>query len=197
MFGLIAPTLIAVVAALASGGSMAHWARARLRWSPLALLALGVQIPLYSAPFNTWPVVVAIGAGAGIASTALVLLVVLGNARGPLRLVAGLAALGIVLNLTVMLANGGWMPRADAIAPRAILRPAADPELQVETVNNTAPMSADTRLALLGDVIAQPGWLPLANLISLGDVLLSLGAAGCAFAITRGRLPLGSDPVAC
>jgi hypothetical protein len=193
LFGLIAPTLIAVVAALASGGSMAHWAGARLRWSPLALLALGVQLPLYSAPFNTWPVVVALGAGAGIATTALVLLVVLGNARGPLRLAGSLAALGIVLNLTVMLANGGWMPRADAIAPRAIQR-AGD---ESAVVNNTTPMSAETHLAWLGDVIPQPAWLPLANLISLGDVLLALGAAGCAFAITRGRLAVHMDQLTC
>jgi hypothetical protein len=193
LFGLIAPSLLAVLAALASGGSMAHWARARLRWSSLALVALGVQLPLYSAPFNTWGPVVAIGAGAGIATTALVLLVVLGNARGPLRLAGGLAALGIVLNLTVMLANGGWMPRADAIAPRAVQRAADD----AAAVNNTTPMSTDTRLAWLGDVIAQPAWLPMANLVSLGDLLLALGAAGCAFAITRGRLPVQMDPETC
>lgn len=185
MFGLIAPSLIAVLAALALGGSMAHWAQARLRWSPLALLALGIQLPLYSAPFNTWPLVIAIGAGTGIATTALVLLVVLGNARGPLRLAGGVAALGIVLNLTVMLANGGWMPRADVIAPRAIQRVADD----TAGVNNTTPMDADTRLPWLGDVIPQPAWLPMANLVSFGDLLLALGAAGCAFAITRGRLP--------
>jgi hypothetical protein len=172
---------------------MAHWARARLRWSSLALVALGVQLPLYSAPFNTWGPVVAIGAGAGIATTALVLLVVLGNARGPLRLAGGLAALGIVLNLTVMLANGGWMPRADAIGPRAVQRAADD----AAAVNNTTPMSTDTRLAWLGDVIAQPAWLPMANLVSLGDLLLALGAAGCAFAITRGRLPVQMDPETC
>jgi hypothetical protein len=104
-----------------------------------------------------------------------------------------LAALGIVLNLTVMLANGGWMPRADAIAPRAIQR-AGD---ESAVVNNTTPMSAETHLAWLGDVIPQPAWLPLANLISLGDVLLALGAAGCAFAITRGRLPVHMDQLTC
>jgi Family of unknown function (DUF5317) len=194
LFGLIAPSLIAVLAALASGGSMAHWGRARLRWSPLALVALGVQLPLYSAPFNTWGPVIAIGAGAGIATTALVLLVVLGNARGPLRLAGGLAALGIVLNLTVMLANGGWMPRADAIAPRAIQRAA---EESAVVVNNTTPMDTETRLAWLGDVIAQPGWVPMANLVSLGDLLLAFGAAGCAFAITRGRLPVQADLETC
>jgi hypothetical protein len=129
LFGLIAPTLLAVLAALLSGGSMTHWARARLRWSPLGLIALGVQIPLCSAPFTTWPVVVAIGAGTGIATTAPVLLLLARNARGPLRLAGGLAALGIVLNPMVM--------------------------------------------------------------------LLSLGAAGCAFAISRGRLPLETGRVAC
>ena len=191
MFGLIAPSLVAVVAALASGGSLAYWSRARLRWSPLALLALGVQMPLYSWPFNTWGPVVAVGAATGIVTTALVLLVVLGNARGALRLAGGLAALGIALNLTVMLANGGWMPRADVLAPRAIQRAAADSD---QPVNNTAPLTDETRLAWLGDVIPQPGWLPLANLVSAGDLLLSVGAAWCAFCITRGR---HTEPAPC
>jgi hypothetical protein len=191
LFGLIAPSLIALVAALASGGSLAHWSRVHLRWSPLALLALGLQIPLYSRPFNTWGPVVAFGAAAGIITMALVLMVVLGNARGPLRLAAGLAALGIALNLTVMLANGGWMPRADAIAPRAIER------AEGQAVNNTAPMTSQTRLVLLADVIAQPDWVPLSNLISVGDVLLSVGAAWCAFCITRGRMLRQTDSLPC
>ena len=189
MFGLLAPSLIAVVAALAAGGSLAHWSRTRLRWSPLALLALGVQIPLYTSPTKTWSVVVAVGAGAGIATIVLVLLVLVRNAVGPLRAACGMAALGIMLNLTVMLANGGWMPRADERLPMAFNRGDL-----AATVANTAPMTADTRLPWLGDIIPEPAWLQRADLLSVGDLLLSLGGAWCAFVITRGRmLPRGGN----
>ena len=85
MFGLIAPTLIAVLAALASGGSLTNWSQVRLRWSP----------------------------------------------------------------------------------------------------------------AELGDVIAQPDSLPLANLVSVGDLLLSIGAAWCAFCITRGNRLRNTESGAC
>jgi Family of unknown function (DUF5317) len=183
LFALIAPPLLAAVAALAAGGSLTHWSRARLRWAPLALLALLVQIPLYTGPTKTWAPIVAIGTGAGIATIVLVLVVLLRNAIGPLRAACGLAALGVVLNLTVMLANGGWMPRADDRLAMAF-----DRGDLTTTVANTAPLTADSRLPWLGDVIPEPAWLPRADLISIGDLLLSLGGAWCAFVITRGRM---------
>ena len=190
MFGLIAPSLISVLAALVLGGSLDHWSRARMRWWPLALVALGLQIPLYTWPVKTWSLVVAAGAGASVATTGLVLLVILRNAVGPLRAAAGLAALGIALNVAVMLANGGWMPRADDLMP-----PPVDRGDLAATVSNTAPVSADTRLGWLGDIIPQPRWLPMRDLVSAGDMLLSIGAAWYAFAVTRGRmLPHRSRP---
>jgi hypothetical protein len=48
-------------------------------------------------------------------------------------------------------------------------------------LHNVAPMDANTRLAWLGDVFAQPGWLPRPNVISIGDILLSLGIAAWAY----------------
>ena len=182
MLGLIAPLLMAIVAALAIGGSLDHWARLRLRWWPLALLALAVQVAVYTPPLNAWPAIVAIGPVSGILSTGVVLAVVVRNGVGPLRWACGLAATGIALNLAVIVANGGWMPRADALAPRPVDRGALG-----GAVTNTAPMAPETRLAWLGDSIPEPAWLPMANLVSPGDVLLSLGAAWWAFAVTRGQ----------
>jgi hypothetical protein len=126
--------------------------------------------------------VVAIGAASGIITTALVLLMVLRNATGPVRWACLLAGLGIALNLTVIVANGGWMPRVDAVAAHPI-----DRGDQASALNNTTPMAADTRLWWLGDTIAQPDWLPMANVVSPGDLLLSLGAAGWIFQVTRRR----------
>ncbi len=141
-----------------------------------------VQIPLYSPPFDHWPPVVAVGAAAGVMTTGLVLLVLVRNAVGPARAALLVAALGIALNMTVMLANGGWMPRADMHAAHRLTRDGLD-----STFSNTAPFGADTRLAWLADTIAQPAWLPLANVVSPGDLLLSFGAAWWAFAVTRAR----------
>jgi hypothetical protein len=44
-------------------------------------------------------------------------------------------------------------------------------------LHNVAPIGPTTRLAWLGDVIAQPAWLPKANVVSIGDMLLSIALA--------------------
>jgi len=180
MIGLVAPLLLAAAAALMLGGSLEHWSKRRLRWWPLALLALAIQIPLYSPPLNSWPPMVSAGAAVGVVTMALILVALVRNAISPVQPALLLAALGVALNLTVIIANGGWMPRADAHAPRQIDRGSLD-----VTVSNTAPIASDTRLEWLADTIPQPAWLPLSNLVSPGDLLLSFGAAWWVFAGTR------------
>lgn len=186
MIGLVAPLLLATAAALARGGSLDAWAEQRVRWWPLVLVALGVQLPLYSPPFDAWPLVVAAGPLLGVVTMALVVVVLLRNAAGPVRPACLLAALGITLNLAVMAANGGWMPRAEELVSLlgdGGIRAAGQPDL---IATNTAPMDSGTRLAWLADWIAQPAWLPMANLVSIGDLLLSAGAAWWAFVVTLG-----------
>src|SRR5438093_10166781 len=146
MVGLVAPVLVAVAVALTLGGSLDHWSKERLRWWPLALLAVAIQIPLYSAPLNTWRPMLAIGAIAGEMTMVLILLMLLRNAISPVRPALLLASLGVALNLTVIVANGGWMPRADAQAPREL-----DHANTRSMVSNTAPMAPDTRLGWLAD----------------------------------------------
>ena len=194
MIGLVAPLLIATLAAVAMGGSLDAWAEQRVRWWPLVLLGLGVQLPLYSPPFDTWPPVVAAGPLLGLVTMALVVVVLVRNATGPVRYACLLAALGITLNLTVMLANGGWMPRAEeliSLLGDGGIRAAGQPDM---VATNTAPMGSATRLAWLADWIAQPSWLPMANLVSIGDLLLSAGAARWAFVVTLGRRRHVAEP---
>ena len=76
------------------------------------------------------------------------------------------------------------MPQSEAahVATRGTSQPttlASEPQLR-----NVLPMSSETRLNLLGDVIPEPAWLPKNNVISLGDVLLGLGLAWWAILIT-------------
>ena len=47
---------------------------------------------------------------------------------------------------------------------------------------------ADANLAFLGDVFALPAWMPAANVFSVGDLLLALGAAIFVHAACGSRL---------
>ncbi|TME22728.1 MAG: hypothetical protein E6I75_29945 [Chloroflexi bacterium] len=79
------------------------------------------------------------------------------------------------------------MPRAEELVSllgSGGIQGAGQPDL---VATNTAPMGSATRLAWLSDWIAQPSWLPMANLVSIGDLLLSAGAAWWAFVVTLGR----------
>jgi diguanylate cyclase (GGDEF)-like protein len=195
MVGLVAPLLIATAAALALGGSLDGWGRQRIGWWPLVLVALGVQLPLYSPPFSTWPAVVAAGPLLGALTMGLVMVVLVRNVTGPAGPACALAALGIALNLVVILANGGWMPRAEdltGLLGDGGIRAANQPDL---VASNTAPMGPTTHLAWLADTLPQPAWLPMANLVSIGDLLLSAGAAWWAFVVTLGRERLSRTPV--
>ena len=176
MLLLAVPVLFAAAIGFARGG----WPELRVYWWQLAVAALVIQIPLYAAPLGDLVPREVIGPAGTVITTALVLVMLLRNATGHLRLATLIVASGVALNLLVIVANGGFMPRDEARAPRAINHPAS-------AMTNTVPESSDTRLAWLGDTLAQPGWLPQADLISPGDVLLSLGAAAWLLAASRRR----------
>jgi hypothetical protein len=81
-----------------------------------------------------------------------------------------LVGLGAACNLTAILANGGVMPASARALEIAGL--STDPDV----FTNSAVL-ADPRLPFLGDVIPTPSWLPFANVVSVGDVLIVLGVA--------------------
>jgi hypothetical protein len=77
-------------------------------------------------------------------------------------------ATGALLNFVAIVANGGVMP-ASAAAVRTAGLSAADPK----TANSMVVDGA--RLLPLGDVFALPHWLPVANVFSVGDVVIAVG----------------------
>ena len=96
---------------------------------------------------------------------------------------AKIFALGIALNLVVMLANGGWMP----VTPETYHFVHPDREVPLyarpaDSKNIILPRS-ETRLWFLSDLIrvALPG---RRNAVSPGDVLLIIGAAQFIFQTT-------------
>lgn len=134
--------------------------RLRLAWALLAALAVQVLITTL-APGGAagWH------AAAHVGSYLLAGAFLVANRRLPF---VWLLALGAALNLLAIVANGGVMP-AD---PGALQR-AGWPVATHQFENSTA--LTHPRLLFLGDVFAVPKQVPLANVFSVGDVLLVLG----------------------
>ena len=156
-----------ILAGLALGGRLGGLAVFPLRWWPLAILGLGAQLVLFAGPVAER--IAGLGAPLYVASSALVLLVVLRNVRLP---GFPLMAVGAGANLAAVVANGGVMPTtADALTMAGLSTAAALPGY-----SNSA-IVANPALGPFTDVLALPAWLPLANVFSVGDILVGVGLA--------------------
>jgi Family of unknown function (DUF5317) len=173
---------IGLVAGFALGGRLDNLAGRRFVWAPLAIIGLLAQLVLFS-PLG--------GSLAGpieptlyIASTAAVFVAVLRNIR-----MTGLAivALGALSNLAAIVANGGAMP-ADpgALATAGLAGPGT---------NTNSVVVEHPALQPLTDIFAIPAGVPLANVFSVGDLLIGLGV-GIAIAAAMRRPPVRSEAAA-
>lgn len=166
LYAIAAGLLVGAVA----GGRIASLADLRIRWLGLAVAGLAFQLALFS------PTVAERVGDAGpalyVASTVVVLAALLRNLDLP-----GLpvVALGAALNLLAILANGGYMP-SDPGAWQALSGVAAVP---TDAYTNSLLMGPGTALPWLGDVFVLPRPIPLANVFSIGDLLIAVGIAWC------------------
>jgi Family of unknown function (DUF5317) len=92
-----------------------------------------------------------------------------------------LIALGAALNLAVIAANNGVMPSSPAAA-----RLAGHDKISAKFVNSAQTPNA--HLAILGDNFAVPAGYPLANVFSIGDIVLVAGAAVTFHVAAQSRL---------
>jgi hypothetical protein len=96
---------------------------------------------------------------------------------------------GLVLNLSVMAANGGLMP-VDAGAVNAVGRHEVGDLALNEPIPGTKNVlleSEDIHLRFLSDAVVLPLPNPLTRAISLGDLLIAPGAAIAIYEIARRR----------
>ncbi len=180
MFILYAVPLGLIVGALL-GGRLAGLATIRFRWAGLALFGFAAQVVLFSDPVTAR--VGDLGPPLYVASTALVFVAVLRNLaiRGMPLVAAGAAS-----NLAAIVANGGYMPTS-ASAAAEFGRSAP------EAYSNSAIVESPA-LAPLTDVIPLPQWLPFANIVSVGDILIAAGiVVVIAAAMRAGRRRAGDD----
>jgi MFS family permease len=161
--------LLAAVVALCAltvpmlGGRLMRLTELRFRHVGLLVAALGIQVVIISvAPQAT----AGLGAPLHLLTYALAAWFLVANRHVPGLLVIGV---GGAVNFLAIAANGGVMP-----ASRSALATAGLPVSTGEWENSAA--MADARLGFLGDVFAVPGSLPLANVFSVGDILIVVGA---------------------
>lgn len=83
--------------------------------------------------------------------------------------------IGLLLNILVIAANGGYMPASAAALRHAGMEKTATALEQGLRHGNTVLMNASTRLNILGDLFSVPATVPFATAFSIGDLLLALG----------------------
>ena len=166
---------IGIAAGYLVGGRLDRLGTLRLRWVPLMLLGLALQIGIFSetvgrAVGDALPAIY-------IASATIVFAAVLRNLRIP---GVALIAVGAGCNLAAIVANGGWMP-ADPAALAAIggLGPVYTNSIDI----------AEPALRPLTDLFALPSFLPLSNVFSVGDVLIGVGVAATIALAMRAPTP--------
>ena len=86
-----------------------------------------------------------------------------------------IAFVGSILNLIVIVANGGYMPQDIDKLYLAGLKGKVELLQESGKFYNAVIMSKDTHLNFLGDIIAIPQLKPIASVYSVGDVFLVLG----------------------
>lgn len=192
MLGLIAPILVALAAAVALGRSPRQLLEHSLRGWPALVVAFAVELTLYNPPVNTQAWAMQVGPGLWIGCRLVILAVLVANGwRHDSDLVWPwrLASVGVGLNTLVVCLNGGHMPQSIDAALAVWGTSHIDPT----RLQNVVPMGPDTRLAWLGDTLAEPAWLPRPNVVSLGDVLLAIGVAAWIFSATTNTRVSGAN----
>ena len=162
LMALLAGLLVATVPLF--GGHLRALAHVRIKSFWLIAGALALQVVAISV-VPTWPRAV-------LVSAHLVSYVMAGWFVWLNRRVSGLpiVALGGALNAVTIAVNGGTLPASRSALATAGIHPVAG------DFNNSGVL-AHPHLAWLGDVIPVPVSVPMANVFSIGDLLILLGLA--------------------
>lgn len=171
---LVTAVLAGFLVALARGGRPSQLAELPLRLGWLAMTAVLAQLYVIYSPADRVEADRSLHSALLVASYTALLAMVWANRR-----VAGIAvlALGLWMNMAVILANGGFMP----VSPEAVLVAGTRAADSLPDEGARLPKSKDvllfrehTNLWYLSDAIAD-GRLPYSKVYSLGDLFLGAG----------------------
>jgi len=142
----------------------------------LVLVAFIPQWAAFYLPLTRRSVTTELAAAALISSQAILLLFAWFNRRHRAFWVLGL---GLILNLTVIVLNGGLMPISrEPLTKLKLDAPITDWQMgsRVGGSKDILLSPAQTRLEWLSDRFVLPSWFPYKAAFSLGDLLIALGA---------------------
>ncbi len=182
---LISAIFIGIAIALVRGGRILGLSDLGLRhaWLPVALFT--IQALLLKTPLREF--------GWALLLTPLMVIATYVGLVGWLllnRAVPGilLVMAGALLNLTVMAANGGYMP----VTQEALARSGHEDRILIQDGRSYVAGSKDvilesdeTVLWPLSDVLTIPQGFPLAANFSFGDILIAVGVGRLAYAAVR------------
>ncbi|HUR50237.1 MAG TPA: DUF5317 family protein [Acidimicrobiales bacterium] len=169
--------LVAFVVAVAlvplGGGRLAALAEVRMRRWWLLAVGLGLQVLALSG--------ITANVGAALHGLSYVVggVYLLSNLQLPGML---WVATGGALNLAGIAANGGTLPASRAALDLAGLTPDTGSHFA------NSGLVSGARLPFLGDIFAIPDWLPLANVFSVGDIVIACGIYIALHRLTGSRL---------
>lgn len=174
---LALPVVGALAVGLLLGGRIAALAELRLRATWLFFVAIALQIVAYPFAFLPWRMDAGAASVLWLTSYAFLFVAAFLNRR-----IVGvpIVALGMFANVAAVVANGGTMP-----VTHSAMRDAGRTALT--QANSTAV--TDPRLGWLVDRWAAPEWVPLANVFSVGDVVIAVGAVVIVLAGMGVRVP--------
>ena len=175
---LIGGLLLGLIAGFAAGGRLDNLIAIRLRWPLVIVGALALRLGTEAALTRDVGIVESLRVPLLAAAYGVLAAGLWANRARPGM---SLALVGIALNATAILVNGGFMPVWEPSLTAAGFGRAD----VLSSIHVTLPASLDANFFLsagpLGDVIPVP--LPwLRNVLSIGDVLLSAGLAFFLFA---------------
>jgi hypothetical protein len=175
---LLLAVLLGLACGLILGGRPGRLADLQLRGIPIFMVVVACQLVIFPTGLFPWTIPDVVATIIAFATYGLLTLLAVLNRR-----IRGFstAAVGMLCNLVAIGANGGHMP-----ALPSAMRAAG---LSYSGVHNNSVADAHPNVAWLVDRFGAPGWLPLANVYSVGDVLLAIGTVVLVAAAMGARLP--------
>jgi hypothetical protein len=168
MFILIVLAL-ALVISLRRGGKLRNLSLVHIRWRGVIILGFLLQVLIFSSFWKELDPTPEMTSAMHLVSLALLLNALIVNLSLP---GLWLMTVGFCLNFIAIAFNGGYMPSynmARALAGMPLLAPG-------QIRGNSIGMGPNTPLAWLGDMFAIPDVFMLANVFSIGDILIAVGA---------------------
>jgi hypothetical protein len=174
---LALPVVGALVLGLVLGGRLGRLAELRLHAPWLFFVAIALQVVAFPFAFLPWKTDGGLASVLWLTSYGFLLVAAFVNRR-----VSGvpIVALGMCMNVSAIVANGGTMP---------VSHPAMHEAGRTALTHANSSAMADPRLGWLVDRWAAPEWIPLANVFSIGDVVIAAGAVVIVLSAMGVRVP--------